>query len=84
MVQDDSYYLSLGYEYARQRKALDILNDEKQDLLALSIRIRRGNEETDRVIEQRKKARRLLKKAHYEFNIQCVCMLRFFQSYYLQ
>ena len=57
MVQDDLYYLSLGYEYARQRKALDILNDEKQDLPALSIRVKRELKETDKVMAQGKKLR---------------------------
>ena len=30
MVQDDSYYINLGYEYARRRKELDLLNKKSR------------------------------------------------------
>jgi hypothetical protein len=51
MVQDDSYYINLGYEYeyARQRKELDILKEEKQELLALSTKADRVIEEANKV-----------------------------------
>jgi hypothetical protein len=67
MVQDDSYYINLGYEYARQRKALDILHEEKQDLPVEAIRVKRELEEADKVTEQRKRIKRAVKKAHYTF-----------------
>jgi hypothetical protein len=65
LVQDDSYYLNLGYEYARRRKELDRLNEEKQDLLALSIRVKRDIEEADKVIATNKKAKNALKDIYY-------------------
>src|SRR5215211_5422679 len=52
MLQDDSYYLSLGYEYARQRKELDILEEERQALLAQAVRVKIETEKADKVLEE--------------------------------
>jgi hypothetical protein len=72
MVQDDSYYLSLGYEYARQRKELDILEEERQALLAQAVRVKIETEKADKVLEeanrvseQHKKIVRAIKAAYY-------------------
>jgi hypothetical protein len=65
MVQDDSYYINLGYEYARRRKELDLLNEEKQDLLAEAIKVNRLIEEADKVLDQHKKLVYARRRLHY-------------------
>jgi hypothetical protein len=65
MVQDDSYYINLGYEYARRRKELDLSHDEKQRLLALSVEVKREVERADKTIVEGKKLRSAFKEAYY-------------------
>ena len=65
MVHDDSYYLNLGYEYARKRKGLDILEHERQEILAALARANEVIEESKRVKEEGKKIRRTVKEIHY-------------------
>jgi hypothetical protein len=65
MVQDDSYYLNLGYEYARKRKELDLEEDEKQRALAALARANEVIEESKRVKEEVEKTNRKAKEIHY-------------------
>jgi hypothetical protein len=55
----------LGYEFARQLKAHDIFNDEKQEILAALARADRAIEESNKVKEEGKKIRRTAKEIHY-------------------
>ena len=65
MVQDDSYYLNLGYEYVRKRKGLDILEDEKQEIRAALARANEVIEESNKVKGECKRIRRTVKEVHY-------------------
>ncbi len=65
MVQDDEYYIKIGYWYARQLKELDLEEEEKQRLLAIRAEVKRLCEQADKAKEKAKKTNRKAKEIHY-------------------
>jgi DNA gyrase/topoisomerase IV subunit A len=54
LVQNDTYYIKLGYEYAKRQKELDMLHEANRQI-----------EEANKVLEQHKKLVHARRRLHY-------------------